>query len=316
MKKLLLFIAAVAFLLQSGAAFSQSVYSYRFFNNLTGTNGAPVLSPTCVGSYQVVHLSHYGNMPYTVYRFTSGCGFSYIDSTNFLQAGSYTIEMYAELDNVSGYRKLVDYKNRTTDDGLYDNDGACNFRGPGNVSGSYFTNGVYSLITITRNATSGVVKMFVDGSYVDQFNDPTGVYAFYDAAKRLAFFLDDTYSSDTEVSAGSIALLNIYNYELDSTTAIAHYGSLGTQLGLKKLEGHSSTIQITPNPATSQLYINNTGMASCNYYIYDMAGRALTKGTAATGTNTVNISYLPTGLYVMKTYDETGPAAVFKFQKI
>lgn len=40
-------------------------------------------------------------------------------SSGFASTGTYSIEMHFQLDTVSSYRKLLDFKNRTADTGLY-----------------------------------------------------------------------------------------------------------------------------------------------------------------------------------------------------
>jgi hypothetical protein len=226
-----LLILACLFVLPVYHTRAQKVYTYQFDSCLHSGSGGPDLAAICAPRY-VPHT--FGKIVHTVCHFNTPCGFVFNDTSNFLGNGSYTIEMYIELDNTSGYRKLVDYKNQAVDEGLYDNDGACTFRGPGTVSGSFFTNGSYHFVTITRDGTSKDVKMYVDGQYVDGFNDNGFDYAIYDANKMLRILQDDNYSSGTECSPGNIALLKIYNYPLDARTAISHNTAMGLKV-LRKL---------------------------------------------------------------------------------
>lgn len=230
--KFTVFAVALLFLLQVTDAKAQKVYTYQFSNNLLESSSGPKLTAVCKPVY-ADHTFTFNKtkVNHPVCHFDKQCGFIFNDTGNFLAAGSYTIEMYVELDAVTGYNKLVDYMNLAEDNGLYENNGACTFRGPGTVSGDLFTNGTYNFVTITRDGITKNVKMFVNGQYVDGFTD-NGEFtvAMYDANKTLRFIQDDNYSNGNECGVGNIALLKIYNYALDPNTAMGHYASLGALL--------------------------------------------------------------------------------------
>ena len=232
--KLRSYIPATLLLLLAGNTNAQNVYSYQFNNNLNAGNGAPALVAVCPPTYaQHTFTFSKKKAVHTVCHFNAKCGFVFTDKANFLQAGSYTIEMYVELDTTSGYRKFIDYQNLTQDDGVYNNDGACTFRGPGSVSGTYFSAGAYSLVTITRDGNTKALKMYANGQYVDGFNDTENPIAIYDASKTLHFLQDDTYSAGSESTPGNIAFLNIYNYPMTDAMVKSRHASLDTILAAK-----------------------------------------------------------------------------------
>ena len=205
---------------------AQTVYTYQFSNSLHASAGGPDMKAVCKATYAPHTFANLKGVAHTVCHFDKGCGFTFTDTADLLKAGSYTIELFFAPDITNGNMKLIDFKSLTDDNGLYDNNTACTFRGPGTVSGEYFSTGKYSFVTITRDGTTKEVKMYVDGKLVDGFTDSEHDYAVYDDSKTLHFFQDDTYTSGTESSSGNIALLKIYNSAIDEKTVMSHYGSL------------------------------------------------------------------------------------------
>jgi len=230
-------IFAPLFLLQVNNANAQNAYNFNFNHSLWDSSAHQKMTAVCTPSYSD-HTFIFGKIKITrpVCHFDKQCGFIFNDTSNFIQSGSYTIELYTELDSISGYRKLIDYKNLSVDMGLYDNDDACTFRGPGTVSGDLFTRGAYAFVVITRDGATKTVKLFVNGSYVDGFNDADFDYAVYDASKTLRFLQDDNYSTGMECSSGNIAMLTIYNTAIDDGTVKSHYAALPESLKIKAAE--------------------------------------------------------------------------------
>ncbi len=212
---------------------AQSVYTYQFYNNLLASGQGPKLTAVCPPTFSAHTFTNLKGAVHPVCHFDKACGFVFEDTGNLLARGGYTIEMYMALDVAGGYVKLIDYKNLADDVGLYDNQRACTFRGPGSVSGEYFEDARYSFVTITRDAGTKEVKMYVNGGFVDGFTDSDHDYAVYDGNKTLRFLQDDKYSSGSETSSGNIAFLRIYNYPLDAVAVKIHYASLDSTLRIK-----------------------------------------------------------------------------------
>ena len=221
---------------------AQQSYTYQFGGSLAESKNGPKLTAVCKPVYtDHTFTSGAKKIVHSVCRFDKACGFIFNDTGNFIGSGAYTIEMYLEQDNISGYNKLIDYLNLTEDDGLYENDGACTFRGPGNVSGDVFIRGAYNFVAITRDGTTKKVRMYVNGQYIDEFTDDgERKVAMYDGNKTLRFLQDDNYSDGKEAPSGNIAFLRIFNYAADEQAIKGHYGSLFTTLTDKTKEKHSS----------------------------------------------------------------------------
>ena len=233
-----LWIVALLFMLQEYNAAAQKACNFSFNHSLWDSSAHQKLTAVCTPSYSD-HSFTFGKIKITrpVCHFDKQCGFIFNDTANFLSSGSYTIEIYVELDAISGYNKLIDYLNLADDNGLYENNGACTFRGPGTVSGDLFTNGAYYFVTITRHGITKNVKMYVNAQYVDGFTDNgERIVAMYDASKTLRFIQDDNYSNGTECGTGNIALLTIFNSASDEATVKSHYAALPENLKITPVE--------------------------------------------------------------------------------
>ena len=67
---------------------------------------------------------------------------------------NYSIEMKFSIDDISGFRKLIDFKNRTADTGLYNLNGAQNFFNVITGPGGAYTAGAVAHLVVTRNGTT------------------------------------------------------------------------------------------------------------------------------------------------------------------
>ncbi|MBT5873828.1 MAG: T9SS type A sorting domain-containing protein, partial [Candidatus Latescibacteria bacterium] len=123
--------------------------------------------------------------------------------------------MLFEFDVLTGYRKVVDYKNRTSDAGLYLYEAAYDFYTQAGSGVPVATVGTYIQLAITRGSDK-TVRGYADGQKVFEFIDTTD-QALADANDALFFFLDDAATSFGEVSAGSVARIRIYDGRLDDT---------------------------------------------------------------------------------------------------
>jgi hypothetical protein len=114
----------------------------------------------------------------------------------------YSIEMKFELDLVTDYRKLIDFKSLASDDGMYISDGEINFypTGSGTIP---VTAQETVIVTIVRDDV-GEVTVLVNGVPDLTFTDTPG-----DAVPtELIFFQDDT-TTDGESSPGVVEYIII-----------------------------------------------------------------------------------------------------------
>jgi hypothetical protein len=110
--------ATIAGLWSLGAALpaeAAEVANYQFQNTLSSTiPSAPDLVPFVLGSYSSASI---GGIPTTVYNFGQQQGLS-LDATGLI-SNNYTIAALLQFNNITGYRKIFDFKNLASDQGLY-----------------------------------------------------------------------------------------------------------------------------------------------------------------------------------------------------
>jgi len=103
----------------------------------------------------------------------------------------YSIDIHFYFDNVNasfnGYQRILDFKNREFDEGLYSRNGRLEFfvgccSGPGGTGGSsagpVFVSGQLVDLLLTRS-TTGVFSAYVNGNLVLSFLDSTGLATFF-----------------------------------------------------------------------------------------------------------------------------------------
>lgn len=122
--------------------------------------------------------------------------------------GSYSIGIRFSLGQVTGYRRLIQFKDN--DVGQYVFDETFRFYDNGNnpLGGSIAANTTVDFV-LTRTVT-GSVNAYVNGSTVPVVSFIDGSDARTDANRTLQFFCDNTGSSDFSTS-GSVSLLRIWN---------------------------------------------------------------------------------------------------------
>ena len=205
------FIAAAAMLLATADADAVLRADYRFQGTLTSSvAGAPALTSFGAGNGFATESINGGSQP--VLTFPQGGGVSLPTVNTIVPGNTYSLAMFVRLVDVSGYRKYVDFKNRTSDNGVYVLDGALNFYNFATGTTAPIAANAYRTIVITRNAAGQVVG-YVNGAQALTFTDAAGD-GLPDAANVLNFFFDDTVTTGGEASAGAVARLQVYDNAL------------------------------------------------------------------------------------------------------
>jgi len=281
-----------------------AVREYRFAGDFKEVNNAgPELQQLCTGNFVQEFLPDYG-FTHTVYQFDTNCGFYYDDSLdNFIASGSYTIELYFTMKALNSWKRVIDFKSRTSDHGCYVYNGQLNFYNIATSSNAPFEADTYSHYVITRDAATKHVMMYGDGNKFIQFTD-NGDDAVYDAHKKLRFFQDDLVVAN-EASAGSVALLRIYNYDMDSVTVRETYTVLGHTLGMSTAAA-GPAFSIAPNPVRDVAVLTLPGQGAYRYMITDVSGRMLQQGQVAPGNNRIGMEALPAGVYILRLQGSEG----------
>ncbi|MYN44674.1 PEP-CTERM sorting domain-containing protein [Pseudoduganella sp. FT93W] len=127
------------------------------------------------------------------------------------QLGSvYTIDMVMSFDTHSGWQKLIDFKDRTVDTGLYTSNTQWYFYNVGSM-GNVPADGQSARVTLTRDS-SKLVSLYVNGTLAGSFVDSANIAAF--EGKGAHFFMDDTTNTKPEAAAGNVDYIATFDRAL------------------------------------------------------------------------------------------------------
>jgi len=218
-------------------------HDYEFNGNLNDSLGGPSL------------VSAGGTITPTSYDFGPNQGLSL--SSALASPGVYTIDMSFSFTDLTGYRKILDFKNLTSDNGLYNLNSALNFFPVVTGSPVFSPNG-FVRVDLTRDA-SNTLTGYVNGSPQFSFADSSYLAPVRATDNIINFFIDDTVTSQGEASGGSVNQIRLYDGALTAAEVEALGGPkpsgavpepagvilLGTGLcGLLLLRGRHRATQI------------------------------------------------------------------------
>jgi hypothetical protein len=191
------------------------VANYQFQNTLSSTiPSAPDLVPFVLGSYSSASI---GGTPTTVYNFGTQQGLSL--NTTGLISNNYTIAALLQFNDITGYRKIFDFKSLTSDNGLYTDSGQLNFYSE-NSGGPTVGPGTFFEVVLTRDSSTALMTAYFDGTPVFSFSDSSSL-GVISAANLLNIFQDDATTGGNESSSGSVAGLRIFNNVLTDAEVAA-----------------------------------------------------------------------------------------------
>lgn len=120
----------------------------------------------------------------------------------------YTIDFSFALTTLNGYRKLIDFKDRSSDGGFYSYNAQLNFY-PVVTGSDLLAASTLVRATLTRDAT-GRVTSYLNGVKQWDFDDSAAQAATFSAGGNVArFFIDDA-ATNGEASAGSVDYIATY----------------------------------------------------------------------------------------------------------
>ena len=176
---------------------------YRFQLNLTSSIGNPPDLQN-IGAGNVYASESVDGFTQWVLQYPLHNGVHLQPTTGVIPTNIYTIVMLFRLDQITAYRRLVDFNAGTSDFGLYANNGSLNFYPVVNASTATIAAGNYVQVVLTRDGTN--VVGYVNG--VQQFNfADNNNYGVISSANDLRFFKDDSTSDD---DSGAIARIRLY----------------------------------------------------------------------------------------------------------
>lgn len=218
LRLMLVGLSALALMAQAASAATLRG-DYRFAGTLDSSCcGAPALTDLGPNSFaqEVVDGSSR-----TVHTFPLSSGVSL--PAGVIPSDSYSIVAQFRLEEVSSFRRLVDFSTSSSDRGLYNLNGQLNFFPI--VTGSSFPPPIaannYVHVALTREAAGHVVG-YVDGNEEITFTDSFGDAVFLPGSD-VRFFKDDAVIGGEE-SAGAVARIRVYDGALTPAEVAAISG--------------------------------------------------------------------------------------------
>lgn len=213
-----------------GTLSADPVADYLFEGNLSSAvAGAPDLEylPVASGAnpQYLGELFPSGNE--SVLRFERGDGLLLPGFTE-LAGTSYTLIATFRFDETSSWRRIFDFKDGSSDWGLYGYNGRLQFYAVATGSEAVVKSSEYSEVALTRDE-SGTVRGYVDGVLQFTFNDSSG-HALVNANDVLVLFRDDRVVRN-EHTSGRIARFRVYNYAVDGETLAGNVPDLTVRFG-------------------------------------------------------------------------------------
>jgi hypothetical protein len=204
-------LLSCVFLFASTAAGAVLSHNYNLTSSLTDTVGTDNLS------------SDGGTVTSSGYTFGANQGLNL--SSALTNVGDYSLLMDFSFQDLTGFRKIVDYADRASDNGLYDLNGELDFF-PVASGGIILTPNTLARVVLTRDAGSSLVAGYVNGVQQFTFTDSGPIATFTATNGLMRFFEDDNFTGLREASAGLATRISIYNGALtaDQVSALGGPG--------------------------------------------------------------------------------------------
>jgi len=180
------------------------VHVYELDGTLTDAMGGPDLA-ALGGSIFI---------PAGEYHFGPNQGLN-LSSAN-IDPTEYTIEIDFSFDALSGFQKILDFKNLVADAGLYTLDDTLRFFGPSFSSGSILAVDTLHHLVLSRDGATDEVRASIDGTEVFSFVDTGGSAVFSATDQIIRFFQDDNATGQGEAESGFVDRIRIFDAAIES----------------------------------------------------------------------------------------------------
>lgn len=179
---------------------------YRFQNTLRSTKGTnKQLRATDVGNLGFGMEEIDGKLR-SVLVFDEGFGLDLRNSSNVIPNDEYTIVILMRFDDVSAYRRVINFQRNASDNGLYIYNGFLHFYPSAEGSTSQVGGGEWFQVVLSRSS-AGVIKGYINGQKVIEFDD-INTDGVVDDGDILRFFRDNT---NDEEGSGAVARIRLYD---------------------------------------------------------------------------------------------------------
>lgn len=186
---------------------------YQFQNTRSSSVGSPpALTDLGTNSFTTATVDGTSR---TVLSFSQNNGLSLSSTSGVVPSSTYSIVMLFSFTTTSSFRRIADFKNGSSDTGLYANGGKLYLYNASQASSVSISANTYVQVVLTRDS-AGTVTGYVDGVQQIQFND-TGGLGTINSSNTLRFFKDD----GSEASAGAVARIRLYDGALTASQVSA-----------------------------------------------------------------------------------------------
>lgn len=154
-------------------------------------------------------------------------GLRYDNAAPTLATGSYSISMLLRYDPMdTGYARLIDFSNSTQDTGIYKLGDGVSFYPVGTFAAGSFVQGQDVFVTITRDAATKVVSLYINGVPSGTYGDDGDLYA--PIANVIYFLMDNTTGAAAigETDPGVLAYLQVRDTPMAPAEVVASLSAI------------------------------------------------------------------------------------------
>jgi YD repeat-containing protein len=187
---------------------------YQFQNTRSSSVGSPP-ALTDIGGTNSFTTATVDATSTTVLSFAQNNGLSLSSTSGVVPSSTYSIVMLFSFNTTSSFRRIADFKNGTSDTGLYANGGKLYLYNGSQASSVSIAANTYVQVVLTRDS-AGTVTGYVDGVQQIQFSDSGGLGTI-NSSNTLRLFKDD----GSEASAGTVARIRLYDGALSAAEVAA-----------------------------------------------------------------------------------------------
>ncbi|MEA2752023.1 MAG: hypothetical protein QOI41_6166 [Myxococcales bacterium] len=150
------------------------------------------------------------------YSFPQYSGFKSLNKAPIVAGESYTITMIVKFNPLQGaFTRLIDFSDSTLDEGIYVLNGEISFYPVGTFAPGAFVDNQFSVMTLTRDAATSVVALYIGSTPAGTYTDTMKIYVPTNGT--LHFFMDNTTGPApiAESSAGIVTFVRVSDTPTD-----------------------------------------------------------------------------------------------------
>jgi hypothetical protein len=244
-----------------------------------------------------------GTIEATGYTFAAGQGPSL--SNALANPATYSIEMLFSIDETTSFRKLIDFKDRGTDEGIYNFDTALRFYNVATGPSGAIVAGQPRHLVITRDGATNQFVGYINGVQQFAFTDTGSLGIFSTPGSNVIHFLRDD-SGGSEQSGGFLDRVRIYDSALGAAQVQGLFNSSSlfveglTAAITPAADTDSFTVQLEPGNTVTVVFDPSTTLRGA-IELFGPGGESLGIATSAANGADAVLQTIPTlagpGLY-------------------